>query len=136
MPTLKYARSRACAVLATVDCREIQAIKHELAVYVADQLGAIPAIKLNEFVITTLDDDDAIDSRTVVDSVREYLESIGESRNFAILPDGDRVIVHSISGKTIERRAGSAPEMFSCPHCGFVTSYEVEYNAHKRIHYL
>lgn len=123
-------------MLLTVDCSEIEPVKHDLAAYVADQLGAIPAIKIREFVVTPIDDDDILDSAVAVNAIRRYLDSIGEARNFAILPDGDRIIIHSVSGKTIDRPTGPKPEMFSCPHCGFVTSYEVEYNAHKRIHYL
>lgn len=120
----------------TIDCRDIEGIKHELAVHVADKLGAIPAMKIHEFVMTSLEDDDTLDCAAASEAVREYLESIGESRNFAILADGERVNIHSVTGKTISRAAGPSDDMFSCPHCGFVTSYEVEYNAHKRIHYL
>lgn len=119
----------------TIDCQNIEGLKHDLAVYVADKLGAIPAIKTHEFVITSLDDD-MIDCDVASDAIREYLETIGESSNFAILVDGDKVRVHSITGKTIQRVTAPKDGMFSCPHCGFVTSYEVEYNAHKRIHYL
>lgn len=120
----------------TVDCRDIEGIKHELAVHLADQLGAIPAIKIHEFVITPFDDNDTIDYTVAATTIREYLESIGESRNFAVLADGSRVSVHSVTGKTLAHKPKPQQEMFSCPHCGFVTSYEVEYNAHKRIHYL
>ena len=45
--------------------------------------------------------------------------------------------ITSISGKIIEEDvAESQNDMFSCTHCGFVTMYEVELNAHMRIHYL
>ena len=123
-------------MLITVDCSDIDAIKHDLAVYVADQLGAIPAIKLHEFVISSIDDNDTLDCKITSSAIREYLDSIGESHNFAILAEGDRVNIHSINGKSIVRPTTPRSEMFSCPHCGFVTSYEVEYNAHKKIHYL
>jgi len=33
----------------TVDCRDVESIKHELLVYVSDQVAAIPALKINEF---------------------------------------------------------------------------------------
>ncbi len=120
----------------TVDCRDVEAIKHELLVYVSDNVGAIPALKLHEFALSPIGDE-PIDVSEVVTTIREYLDSIGEARNFAILPGGDTVSIKSVSGRPMERPEAAAPaEMFSCPHCGFVTQYEVEYNAHKRIHYL
>lgn len=121
----------------TIDCREIEPIKHELSVYVSDQIGAIPAIKSHEFVLSPIDDDDLIDISGVVSSIREYLESIGENRNFAVIVQRDMIVVRSINGKSMTRDSmGVGDEMFSCPHCGFVTRYEVEYNVHKKIHYL
>jgi len=36
----------------TVDCRDVESIKNELLVYVADQIGAIPSIKIHEFVLS------------------------------------------------------------------------------------
>lgn len=120
----------------TVDCRDVESIKHELLVYVSDNVGAIPAIKLHEFVLSPIGDE-AIDKSEVVTTIKEFLDSIGEARNFAILPGNDTISIKSVSGRPIERQRPPAPaEMFSCPHCGFVTQYEVEYNAHRRIHYL
>ncbi len=120
----------------TVDCHDVEAIKHELAVYVADQLGAIPAIKLHEFVLSPIDDNDALDMTEAITAVKGYMDSIGETRNYSVLARGNTVNVHSLTGKSIERAESAQDHMFSCPHCGFVTGYEVEYNAHKRIHYL
>ncbi len=121
----------------TIDCREIEPIKHELSVYVSDQIGAIPAIKSHEFVLSPIDDDDLIDISGAVSSIREYLESIGENRNFAVIVQKNAIAVKSVSGEPMRRdSAGVGDEMFSCPHCGFVTRYEVEYNVHKKIHYL
>ena len=120
----------------TVDCRDIEAIKHELAVYVADQLGAIPAIKLHEFVLSPLDDSDALDMPEAITAVKEYLDSVGEARNFSVLARANTINVHSLSGKPVESSHVVRDHMFSCPHCGFVTMYESEYHLHKRIHYL
>ena len=122
----------------TVDCREVESIKHELLVYVSDNVGAIPAIKLHEFILSPIDDDEVIDQTEVITAIKEFLDSIGEGRNFAVISNANVVMIKSISGKKIERdSAVPAPaDMFSCPHCGFVTQYEVEYNNHKKIHYL
>lgn len=124
-------------IMITVDCREVESIKHELLVYVSDNVGAIPAIKLHEFMLSPIEDE-VIDQTVVITAIKEFLDSIGEGRNFAVISNANVVMIKSISGKTIEREsATSSPSgMFSCPHCGFVTQYEVEYNNHKKIHYL
>ncbi len=120
----------------TVDCREVESIKHELLVYVSDNVGAIPAIKLHEFMLSPIEDE-AIDLGEVVTSIKEFLNSIGEGRNFAVLSRSESVMIKSITGKTISRdRPKPVAELFSCPHCGFVTQYEIEFNNHKKIHYL
>ena len=120
----------------TVDCREVESIKTELLVYVSDQVGAIPTLKLHEFVLSPIQDEDIIDETEVITSIKEFLDSIGEARNFAVISKADIILIKSISGKTIERESRSTAQMFSCAHCGFVTPYEVEYNNHVKIHYL
>lgn len=122
----------------TVDCREVESIMHELLVYVSDNVGAIPAIKLHEFMLSPIDDDETIDQTEVITAIKEFLDSIGEGRNFAVISNVNVLMIKSISGKTIQRdpTVPAPSDMFSCPHCGFVTQYEVEYNNHKKIHYL
>ena len=121
----------------TVDCREVESIQHELLVYVSDNVAAIPAIKLHEFVLSPIEDED-IDQSEVITAIKEFLDSIGEGRNFAVISNANIVSIKSISGKEIERepQVSQSSDMFSCPHCGFVTQYEVEFNNHKKIHYL
>ena len=120
----------------TVDCRDVESILHELAIYVSDQVAAMPAMKLHQFVLAPIMDDEPVDQNEVVMSIREFLESIGETRNFGVIANGDIVTIKSLFGKKIERLAKSAGEMFSCAHCGHVTRYEVEHNNHVKIHYL
>jgi hypothetical protein len=121
----------------TVDCREVESIKNELLVYVADQIGAIPALKIHEFMLSPIDDDGIIDSKEVITAIKEeFLDSIGESRNFAVISREEVILIKSIYGKTIERESKQITSMYSCSHCGFVTQYEVEYNNHVKIHYL
>jgi hypothetical protein len=120
----------------TVDCREVESIKNELLVYVADQIGAIPALKIHEFMLSPIDDDGIIDSKEVITAIKEFLDSIGESRNFAVISREEVILIKSIYGKTIQRESKQITSMFSCTHCGFVTKYEVEYNNHVKIHYL
>jgi hypothetical protein len=120
----------------TVDCREVESIKNELLVYVSDNIGAIPALKLHEFMLSPIEDDEIIDTKEVITAIKEFLESIGEGRNFAVISREEVILIKSIYGKTIERESKQTTSMFSCTHCGFVTQYEVEYNNHVKIHYL
>ena len=123
----------------TVDCRDIESIKQELLVYVADNVAAMPALKIHELVLSPIDESEPIAHTEVVTSIREFLDSIGEIRNFAVITQGDIIVVKSITGKTIERDPKSMPRnegMYTCTHCGFVTRYEVEYNNHVKIHYF
>ena len=120
----------------TVDCHEVESIQNELVIYVADQVGAVPNLKYHEFILSPIEDNDVIDQSEVVTSIREFLSSIGEETNFAVISKGDIVSIHSIRGKTIERDQKSTSGLFSCPHCGHVTQYEVVHNTHMKIHYF
>jgi len=120
----------------TIDCTDVLSIKNELVVYVSDQTAAIPTLKHNQFTLSTLDDDEVIDTNTVINSIKEFLDSIGEGHNFAVISKDETISIKSISGKIIERDAAPQTDMFSCTHCGFVTRFEVELNVHMRIHYL
>ncbi len=120
----------------TIDCKDVLSIKNELIVYVSDEVAAIPTLKHNQFTLSTFDDDEVIDTNSVVTSIKGFLNSIGEGTNFAVISNNDTISIKAISGKLIERDAAPQSEMFSCTHCGFVTRYEVELNVHMRIHYL
>ena len=120
----------------TIDCRDVISIKNELLVYVADKVVAVPTLKQNQFTLSALDDNDTIDVTLVISAIKEYLDSINEGNNFAVISNKENIVITSISGKIIEREPTEQSEMFSCTHCGFVTQYQVELNAHMRIHYL
>ncbi len=119
-----------------VDCTDVDPIKHELVVYVSDQVGAIPTLKLHDFTLSPIDDNETINRQAVITSIKEFLDSIGEIRNFAVISNSDTILIKSVYGKTIKRKPKPVEKMFSCPHCGFVTQYEVEHNNHMKIHYL
>ena len=119
-----------------VDCRDVESVLQELAIYVSDPVSAVPAMKIHQFVLAPIMDEDHVDQNEVITSVKEFLESIGENRNFGVIANGDTVTIKSLFGKKIEREAKSVGEMFSCAHCGHVTRYEVEHNNHVKIHYL
>ena len=120
----------------TVDCHDVESIQNELVIYVADQIGAVPNLKYHDFILSPIEDDGVIDQNEVVTSIREFLSSIGEQTNFAVISKGDTVSIESIRGKTIERDQKSSSGLFSCPHCGHVTQYEVVHNTHMKIHYF
>ena len=120
----------------TVECKDVESILHELAIYVSDQVVAMPAMKLHQFVLAPIVDDEPVDQAKVITAVKEFLQSIGEKHNFGVISNGDYVVIKSIFGKKIERSAKPVGEMFSCAHCGHVTRYEVEHNNHVKIHYL
>lgn len=120
----------------TIDCKDVLSIKNELLVYVSDEVAAIPTLKHHQFTLSTFDDDEVLDSNLVVTSIKEFLNSIGQGSNFAVISNNDTISIKAISGKIIERDATPQSDMFSCTHCGFITRYEVELNVHMRIHYL
>jgi hypothetical protein len=121
----------------TVDCTEVLSIKNELLVFVSDSVEAIPTLKHHQFMLSKFDDDEFLDINTVISAIKEFLDSIGENNNFAVISNKEIISITSISGKIIERDAPTSElEMFSCTHCGFVTKYQVELTTHMRIHYL
>ena len=120
----------------TIDCKDVLSIKNELIIYVSDQAAAIPTLNHHQFSLSTFDDDEVIDTNRVITSIKEFLDSIGEGNNFAVISKNEIIIIKSITGKIIERDAVPQSDMFSCTHCGFVTRYEVELKTHMLIHYL
>ncbi len=120
----------------TIDCTDVLSIKNELVVYVSDQVAAIPTLKNHQFILSTFDDDEVINKIHVITSIKQFLDSIGEGHNFAVISKNETISIKSISGKIIERDTAPQTDMFSCTHCGFVTRFEVELNTHMRIHYI
>jgi len=87
-------------------------------------------------VLSPIEEGDVINNSEVITAIKEFLDSIGEARNYAVISKEEVIFIKSIYGKTIERESKQTASMFSCTHCGFVTQYEVEYNNHVKIHYL
>ena len=119
-----------------VDCKDVDSILNELAIYVSDLVAAIPALKAHQFVLSPIEDDEQIDQSEVITSIKEFLESIGEKQSFGVISNSNKIMIKSILGKKIVREAKPTQQMFSCSHCGHVTRYEVEHNNHVKIHYL
>jgi len=66
-----------------VDCKDVESILHELAIYVSDQVAAVPAMKFHQFVLAPIMDDEPVDQNEVITAVKEFLESIGENITLA-----------------------------------------------------
>ncbi len=121
----------------TVNCREVEPIKSSLAVYVSDQIGAIPALKSHEFMLASINDQGRIDEEDVIKSIKNFLNSIGEEKNFAVIRKNTVISIVSINGKILESTDNTpTDQFFSCTHCGYVTRYETIYKNHEKIHYL
>ena len=120
----------------TVNCHDVEPILHELMIYVADQVAAVPFIKFHKFILTPIMDDETVNGDDVISSIKEFLDSIGEKHNYAVISNEDTITIKSIHGKQIEREKQPQSQLFSCTHCGHVTQYEVEHNNHVKIHYL
>lgn len=121
----------------TIDCKDVISVKNDLLVFVADQVAAIPTLKNHQFTLSSLDDDEIIDTTAVISAIKEFLDSIDEGKNFAVISNHNMINITSISGTVIENTTiHSEHDLFSCTHCGFVTQYEVELNTHTKIHYM
>ncbi|MGQ0605530.1 MAG: C2H2-type zinc finger protein [Candidatus Nitrosotenuis sp.] len=118
----------------TIDCREIEHLQHDLAVFASDWLGAIPTMKLHEFVLSTFDDA-KLDPEHVVKAIKEFFASIGETANYGVLPKDGIIMIKSLHERPLQK-ARTVNSMYSCTHCGYVTPYEVLLQNHMKIHYL
>ena len=90
----------------------------------------------HQFVLDPVNEDEPISNVDVITSIKEFLDSIGEKSNFAVISNGDTIKIQSINGRQIERTPKPNQQMFSCTHCGHITQYEVEHNNHVKIHYM
>ena len=120
--------------LITIDCRDAEHLKHEMAVFVADWLEAIPAMKLHEFTLSRFDDQ-KLDIEQVVKAIRDFFASIGETANYGVLPNDTVILIKYLHG-TPPQPTKQPDSMFACTHCGYVTPYEVLLQNHMRMHYL
>jgi len=120
----------------TVDCTDIESKKQELLVYVSDMIPAIPTLKKHGFILSPINDE-IIEKSKVVTAIKDYLGTIGERENFAVISINDTLVVKSISRNNTMTESRATPDaFFSCPHCGFSTRYEGELYIHQKIHYL
>ncbi|MDE1811330.1 MAG: C2H2-type zinc finger protein [Thaumarchaeota archaeon] len=120
----------------TVDCKDILPLKSPLAVYTADQVGAAPALKIREFVLDPISDEE-IDSASVIKAIKAFLDSLSIAKHFAVIQNKDLISIVALDDFKVEPQPTQpTDQFFSCIHCGYVTQFEAVYNNHMKIHYL
>jgi hypothetical protein len=117
-----------------VDCREAEHLKQDLAVFVSDWLGAIPLMKLHEFILSPLENEQ-LDGQRVIKAIKEFFASIGETANYGVLSKDNLILIKSLH-ETQPQKAKPTNSMFACTHCGYVTPYEVLWQNHMKMHYF
>jgi hypothetical protein len=118
----------------TVDCREAEHLKHDLAVFVSDWVGATPTMKLHEFTLSPIGGEQ-LEAERAVRAVKEFFASIGETANYGVLPKEGVILIKLLHERPPEKPK-QADSMFSCTHCGYVTPYEVLLQNHMKMHYF
>lgn len=118
----------------TIDCRDAEHLKHDLAVFVSDWLGAIPTMKLHEVVLSPIGAEQ-LEMERIVKAVKEFFASIGETANYGVLPKDGAILIKSLHERP-PQKARPADSMFACTHCGYVTPYEVLWQNHMKMHYF
>lgn len=120
----------------TVDCRGIPSLKSPLAIYTSDQIGAVPALKINEFMLAPLSDEE-IDSARVIKAIKSFLSSLSIEKHFAVIQKKDTISIVSLDDYKLEvLPTQPTDQFFSCVHCGHLTQFETVHRNHMKIHYL
>jgi hypothetical protein len=120
----------------TVDCRVVPSLKSSLAVYTSDQVGAIPALKIHEFMLAPLGDE-GVDAARVIKAIKDFLGSLSIESHFAVIQNKNIISIVAIDDFKLEELPTQATDQFfSCVHCGHVTQFETVHNNHMKIHYL
>lgn len=108
----------------------------QLAAHVAEQVGAMPALKKNEFVLMPPDDEEIEISR-VAESIKDFLKTIRRDTGFAVTASDRTVQVTSLDGKEIGPIAGlEGGGFFTCQHCGRISFFEADNRDHEKMHYI
>ncbi len=118
----------------SIECRDINDLKPELAGYLSEKLPAVPVIRTNDIVLDPLTKDAEIS----VDDVHTYVKTFLARENIndcVVSVDGDKILVNTTSERRVQvKRPDSG--LLECPHCGMVTPYKEEMDVHIRIHYF
>jgi len=120
----------------TVDCKSIPSLKSPLAIYTSDQIGAMPALKINEFMLAPINDEE-IDSSRVIKAIKSFLESLSIEKHFAVIAKKDVISIVALDDYKLEEQPTQpTDQFFACVHCGHLTQFESVHRNHVKIHYL
>ncbi|MDE1829975.1 MAG: C2H2-type zinc finger protein, partial [Thaumarchaeota archaeon] len=85
----------------TVNCKDTPSIKSSLAVYTSDRVGAVPALKIHEFVLAPLEDEE-INPTDVITAIKMFLASLSCEKHFAVIQKNDVITIVSLDGYKLE----------------------------------
>lgn len=118
-----------------VNCKDVPSLKSPLAIYTSDHVGAIPVLKLHEFVLDPINE--SIDSAAVIKAIKNFLNSLAIEKHYAVIQKNNMISILSIDDYKLESVTPHLTDhFFSCVHCGHVTQFETVHNNHMKIHYL
>jgi len=122
--------------LIVVKCKDIEEVMSKLVVHVAEQVGAIPVLKIHEFVLTTMDDEE-IDISKAIDSIKDFLKVIEKENNFAVTAMNQTILITSLDGKPLKiTNDSNSGSFFTCQHCGRISFFEADHRDHEKLHYI
>lgn len=116
----------------SVECKDINDLKPELAAYLSEKLPAVPVIRRNDIVLDPLNDEIKIDDVRI--TVETFLTRENIS-NYIVSVNGEKITVTLTSGRRIHVQKRDSG-LLTCPHCGLVTPYKEEMDVHIKIHYI
>jgi len=122
--------------LIVVKCNDVESVMSKLAVHVAEQVEAVPMLKIHEFVLTPLEDEEIAISK-VIDSIKSFLKLLNKESDFAVTAINQTVSITSLNGKTLEFSDDTSSDgFFVCQHCGRMSFFEADLKDHEKIHYI
>jgi Fe2+ or Zn2+ uptake regulation protein len=114
----------------------MEAVMSKLAVHVAEQVEAVPMLKIHEFVLTSLDNEE-IDTSKVIESIKNFLKLLNKEGEFAVTAVNDTISITSLNGQALKLADDTSSEgFFVCQHCGRISVFEADLKDHEKIHYI
>ena len=118
----------------TIECKDMQDLKVELAAYISENVEAVTAIKTNSIALDPLRED-GLDPNEISMIVKKFFDTKDLSNDFVVKVVGEKIIIISVSERKV-RAESTYSGLLVCPHCGKITPYEEEMNVHIKAHYL
>lgn len=119
-----------------VKCKDVETAMSKLAIHVAEQVEAIPMLKIHEFVLTSIGNEE-IDISKVVESIRGFLKLLNKESDFAVTAINQTVSITSLKGKALKFDGDASSDgFFVCQHCSRISFFEADHKDHEKIHYI